>query len=53
MRTALAAAHNPSQIISYPDAGHGFHADYRRGYNAKDAADGDRKMYAWFHTHGV
>lgn len=53
MRTALAAAHNPSQIISYPDAGHGFHADYRPGYNAKDAADGDQKMYAWFHTHGV
>ncbi len=53
MRTALAKAHNPSQIISYPDAGHGFHADYRPGYNANDATDGDKKMYAWFHTHGV
>jgi len=53
MRTALAKTHNPSQILSYPDAGHGFHADYRPSYNAKDAADGDRKMYAWFHSHGV
>lgn len=53
MRTALLKAHSPSQILSYPDAGHGFHADYRPGYNAKDAADGDQKMYAWFHSHGV
>ncbi len=53
MRAALAKAHNPSEIIVYPDAGHGFHADYRPGYNPKDAADGDKKMYAWFHTHGV
>ncbi len=53
MRVALAKTHNPSQIISYPDAGHGFHADYRPGYNAKDAADGDTKMYAWLKTHGV
>ncbi len=53
MRAALAKAHSPSQIIVYPDAGHGFHADYRPGYNAKDAADGDAKMYAWFHRHGV
>ena len=53
MRAALAKAHNPSQIVSYPDAGHGFHADYRPGYNAKDAADGDKKMYAWLKSHGV
>ena len=53
MQTALAEAHNPSQIVVYPDAGHGFHADYRPSYNAKDAADGDKKMYAWFHRHGV
>ena len=53
MEAALAKAHNPSKIVVYPDAGHGFHADYRPSYNAKDAADGDQKMYAWFHSHGV
>ncbi len=53
MESALVQAHDPSKIVVYPDAGHGFHADYRPGYNAKDAADGDQKMYAWFHSHGV
>jgi carboxymethylenebutenolidase len=53
MRAALAAAGNPSQIIVYPDARHGFHADYRTSYNAKDAADGDVRMYAWLKEHGV
>ena len=53
MEAALQAAHKPSQIHTYPDAGHGFHADYRPSYNAKDAADGDKKLLEWFHTHGV
>ena len=53
MRAALKAANDPSEIVVYPDAGHGFHADYRPSYNAKDAADGDQKMYAWFRQHGV
>ena len=53
MRTALAKDHKTAEIVVYPDAGHGFHADYRPSYNAKDAADGDKKMYAWFHSHGV
>ncbi len=53
MRTALKAANSPSEIVVYPDAGHGFHADYRPSYNKEDAADGDHKMYAWFKSHGV
>ena len=53
MRAALKAANSPSEIVVYPDAGHGFHADYRPSYNAKDAADGDQKMYAWLKSHGV
>ena len=53
MRAALKTAGNPSEIVVYPDAGHGFHADYRPSYNAKDARDGDAKMYAWFKSHGV
>jgi len=53
MEAALQTAHKPSQIHTYPDAGHGFHADYRPSYNAKDAADGDKKLLEWFHTHGV
>ena len=54
MRAALAkAGKSDSQIIVYPDAGHGFHADYRASYNAADAADGWRRMLAWFAAHGV
>jgi len=54
MREALAAAHKTSsEIIVYPDAGHGFHADYRDSYNAADAKDGWARMLAWFKENGV
>ena len=36
-----------------PDAGHGFHADYRASYVAADAADGWVRMLAFFAAHGV
>jgi carboxymethylenebutenolidase len=41
------------EIVVYADAGHGFHADYRPSYNARDAADGWQRMLAWFKGHGV
>ncbi len=54
MRAALAAAHkDDSEIIVYPDAGHGFHADYRDSYNAADAKDGWMRMLAFLQAHGV
>jgi carboxymethylenebutenolidase len=55
MRAALAAADNPtgSDIIVYPGAEHGFHADYRDSYNAEAAADGWSRCLAWFREHGV
>jgi carboxymethylenebutenolidase len=54
MREALAkAGRTDSEIIVYPDAGHGFHADYRASYNAADAADGWARMLAFFAAHGV
>lgn len=55
MRTALNGAGNPShsEIVVYPDAGHGFHADYRDSYVAADAADGWSRLLAWFRAHGV
>jgi carboxymethylenebutenolidase len=42
-----------TQIIVYPDAQHGFNADYRPSYNAADAQDGWQRMLAWFNAHGV
>ena len=54
MNAALkAAGKTGSQIIVYPDAQHGFLADYRPSYNAKDAADGWAKMLAHFKKYGV
>lgn len=56
MREALAAgsaAAKASEIVVYPDAGHGFHADYRPSYNAKDAQDGWNRALAWLRAHRV
>jgi carboxymethylenebutenolidase len=54
MRAALAAAHKTdNEIVVYPDAGHGFHADYRDSYNGADAKDGWARMLAHFRKHGV
>jgi carboxymethylenebutenolidase len=41
------------EIVEYPDAGHGFHADYRPSYKPKDAADGWARMLAWFAKYRV
>ncbi len=55
MRAALSAADNPtgSEIVVYPGAQHGFHADSRESYNAEAAADGWARALAWFREHGV
>jgi carboxymethylenebutenolidase len=54
MNAALKAAGKTSSGIRvYPDAEHGFHADYRPSYNAADAADGWARMLAHFKAHGV
>ncbi|HEX2943583.1 MAG TPA: dienelactone hydrolase family protein [Rhodopila sp.] len=47
------AAGKTVEIVIYPDAGHGFHADYRPSYRAADAADGWKRAIAWFHRYGV
>jgi carboxymethylenebutenolidase len=51
MRKALAAGGPPSrrsEIHVYPDAGHAFFADYRPSYRPDAAADGWKRMLAWF-----
>jgi len=53
MQAALKAANKPSEIVVYPDAGHGFNADYRPSYRPVDAKDAWQKMLAWFAQHGV
>lgn len=47
------AAGKTVEIVVYPDAPHGFHADYRPSYNQADAEDGWKRMLAWFSRYGV
>lgn len=54
MRAALAAAGDGGcEIVVYPDADHGFLADYRPSYNDAAAKDAWARCLAWFKSHGV
>lgn len=53
MKAAARAAGKTVEIVVYPDAPHAFHADYRPTYRAEPAADGWKRMLAWFRQHGV
>jgi carboxymethylenebutenolidase len=53
MRAALHDAKKPSKIVVFPDAEHGFNADYRPRYNAEAAKDALGQCLAWFREHGV
>lgn len=48
MRTALKAANKPSRIEVFPDAEHGFMADYRPSYHAASARRAWSMEMAWF-----
>jgi len=53
MAGACKAAGKTCEFKIYPDAGHGFNADYRPSYNAADAKDAWGLMLAWFKKNGV
>lgn len=53
MREALKGGKSKSEIIVYPEAQHGFNADYRPSYGKIDAENAWAKMLAWFRANGV
>ena len=53
MRAATKAAGKRAEIVVYPDAPHGFHADYRDSYREADAADGWARLLRHFKANGV
>lgn len=53
MRSAVKAAGGKSEIVVYPEAGHGFNADYRPGYDKSAAQDGFRRLQEWFKKYGA
>ncbi len=53
MQNELKGAQSRSEIVIYPEAPHGFHADYRQSYRKEAAEDGWKKMLEWFAKNGV
>jgi carboxymethylenebutenolidase len=53
MRAALEAAGKTAAFRIYPEAPHGFHADYRASYRKAAAEDAWRQMTAWFKQYKV
>jgi carboxymethylenebutenolidase len=52
-RNKARAAGQVVDIVVYPDAPHGFHADYRPSYRKADAEDAWNRAIAWLRSHGV
>ena len=53
MKKALKEAGKTYDFVVYPDAQHGFHADYRPSYNKEAAEDGWKRLLEWFKKYGV
>src|SRR6185295_559679 len=53
MKAALAENKKAAEFKIYPDAPHGFHADYRPSYREDAAKDAWNQMQAWFRKYGV
>jgi carboxymethylenebutenolidase len=53
MQAELRAANKPIYFNVYPDAEHGFNADYRPSYDPDAATDAWAKMLAFFDAHGA
>lgn len=48
LRAAAASSGQPTEVVRYPDAGHGFHSDPRPSYHADSAHDAWRRTLEWF-----
>ena len=53
MKAALADNKKTAEFKIYPDAPHGFHADYRASYRKDAAEDAWSQMQNWFRKYGV
>jgi carboxymethylenebutenolidase len=53
MQDELKKGKSGSEIVVYPNADHGFHADYRPTYNKEASDDAWQRLLAWFKKHGA
>jgi len=51
LRTAAASSGQETELIRYPEAGHGFHCDQRSSFEPKSAQDAWARTLAWFDDH--
>ena len=53
MQDELKKGKSKSEIVVYPNADHGFHADYRPSFNREASEDAWRKLQDWFRKNGA
>jgi carboxymethylenebutenolidase len=51
LREALLSAPVPTEVVRYPDAGHGFHCDVRADYHPESARDAWGRALNWLDIH--
>jgi carboxymethylenebutenolidase len=51
LRKAAATSGQPTEVVRYPDAGHGFHCDARASYHAPSATDAWHRTQTWLTHH--
>lgn len=51
LRGAAAGARVQTDVVRYPEAGHGFHCDARDSYHEPSATDGWRRTLDWLQQH--
>ncbi|HEX7095836.1 MAG TPA: dienelactone hydrolase family protein [Acidimicrobiales bacterium] len=51
LRAAAASSSVETELVRYPEAGHGFHCDQRDAYHAESAKDAWRRTLDWFERH--
>ena len=53
MQDELKKGKSKSEIVVYPNAKHGFHADYRDNFNRESSEDAWKKLIEWFKKNGA
>jgi carboxymethylenebutenolidase len=53
MQEELKKGKSKSEIVVYPNAKHGFHADYRDSYNKESSDEAWKKLQEWFRKNGA
>jgi carboxymethylenebutenolidase len=48
LRIVAASSGQPTEVVRYPDAGHGFHCDQRPSYHQSSAVDAWQRTLDWF-----